>query len=177
VDGSLKMNKVIFIINSELDNSKRNEIIALKQQHWPYDIESQRAWMHNNLNDYDVHVCLEKDEKLLAYLNLVKINVRFGIKKTEMLGVGNVCTHKLYLHQGLATELVLKVNEYLISEGIKGILLCHKQLLNFYIKCGWNNISNNLLGIYIGKHKYKSCILCYNYTPPQNIIAIIDRNF
>lgn len=171
------MNETIFILENDLSDSKRNEIIALKRQHWPYDLESQREWMRKNLNDSDVHVCLEKDGELVAYLNLAKIDVCFGEKKTAMTGIGNVCTHKLYLHQGLATELVLKVNEYLISEGMKGILLCHEQLLSFYIKCGWNDISNNLFEIYIGKQKYKLCTMCYNYSPPKNTIAIIDRNF
>jgi len=177
VDGGLIMNNIIFILESELSDSNRNEIIELKSQHWLYDAESQKEWIHKNLNDSDVHVCLEKDGELVAYLNLVKINVCFGEKITAMIGIGNVCTHKLYIHQGLGKELIFRVNEFLISEEKKGILLCHKQLLSFYIKCGWKDVTNDLLEIYIGKHKYELCVMCYNYSPPKNTIAIIDRRF
>lgn len=126
------------IRNCELDNKLRGRIIALKQQSWPYPVESQIKWLEENLEAGDEHLYAEDGEgKLVAYLNIVRLQPAIDGITTALHGVGNVCVDQAVMKKGLGKQIVLYAEKRLEEKESCGILLCSAALAGFYQKCGW----------------------------------------
>lgn len=161
--------KTVIIQHLGLDKSIEEKIILLKKQHWPYDIASQQEWMKNNLTESDVHVCLfdesvldsKKDDKLVAYCNLVEVEISVGGNNFICNGIGNVCVDKEYSGKGYGIILMKHINDYLIANNRSGVLLCKESLVKFYEKAAWNSIHNSSR-ITIAGQNYNGVLMGYH---------------
>lgn len=114
-----------------------NEIIFLKQQFWDYPFEKQKNWFKQNICEDDLHFLLFKDKKLSAYLNAINTYAIINGKKTDILGIGNVCVDRKLQKKGTGRLLMEKLNDYLDKNQLCGVLLCKDNLTDFYKKTGW----------------------------------------
>lgn len=129
------------IKHSELLIPEEIRIANLKEQRWSYGIDSQIHWIKENIYDDDYHLLGEEKTEdgivLIAYLNLVNVQIELDKNKIEAIGIGNVCVDKNFEHSGYGRSLVLKADEYITGLKKQGILLCKDSLIEFYRKCGW----------------------------------------
>ena len=163
------------IKQSEISESILDEIIILKQQHWPYSYESQKEWIMNTLEPEAVHLLLRADEKLVAYLSIRNIGIIADDKQMVGKGIGNVCVDKNFQKYGFGKKLVKKANEIINSEGYIGILLCHTHLIPFYEKCGWLEIKYD--NMEIDKKAFSDVLMLFNHDISHISCMSLDRNF
>ncbi len=137
--------KRVIIPHSQIEE-RLSEVIRLKNESWPYGLQSQLDWLKSNLNSCDLHFLMEEEAGLMAYANLVQREILIN-KNTALpvWAIGNVCVADKCKGKGKGAELMKHINEYLMSEEIPGILLCRGTLVEFYEKQGWTVVSNEQL--------------------------------
>ncbi len=128
------------IKNRDLDEKKLRKIIALKRQNWPYPDDSQQEWIEKNLQADDFHVLVLHSDDLVAYLNLVDLQISIDEKTVKMYGIGNVCSEAGRRGDGWGRLLMSAAGCFLIDLDRPGILLCRGAVFRFYEKCGWINV-------------------------------------
>lgn len=162
-----------YIQHSQLTNEMVEKIIKIKNQYWPYPEESQKKWLEVNLNDDDYHLCLENnDGQLLGYLNIVHFEIMLDEIKQEVEGVGNVSVHKSMAGQGIGLMLMQICNYYISVQKRKGILLCKKQLVDFYKKAGWSEFIGRVL---LNNTSYDKSVMSYKL--PEGRTLFLERTF
>ena len=165
-----------FVKHVDLSVAEKLQIAELKNQHWPYGIESQLQWMKENVKPNDVHL-LGFDAlttNLLAYITIVQLIVSIdGIVK-PMLGIGGVCISKVIEHSGYGKSLTKMAEAFIQNHNLQGILLCKDELVHFYKKCGWELIVYKRAKV--AERKYTHNVMCIGPEFACNNI-IIDRNF
>lgn len=149
--------------HSEIDIASLKQIINVKSIAWPYTLAEQLRWIAKNLNNDDLHVLLKSDDNAIAYLNLIEIEVYVDGSSRKAYGLGNVCAKEKGKSYG--TELMKKVNDFLIEKNHIGILLCKSNLVEFYRKNGWS---------LLGKNKIQ---LSFNNDEIQTMFFNHDENF
>ena len=80
------------IKHSEATLNDLQRAIAVKSVAWPYPMESQLAWMRDNLQPVDTHVFLQEDGCDVAYLNIAMVHANITGVDTLCAGIGNVCS-------------------------------------------------------------------------------------
>lgn len=167
-------------------NAKQNElsfeeeirIAELKNQHWPYGIDSQIQWMKKNIYANDVHLMGEEETEkgivLRAYLTLSQLNVVIDNNNYDLIGIGGVCVDKGSQHTGMGKRLVDKANIYIKEQGRPGLLLCKDNLADFYKKCGWNLLKFQMAVVAGRNYEHNIMLLGANGSCSK---IIIDRNF
>ena len=153
---------VIYVSNSLIQEDLLTKIIELKNQHWVYPLSSHKMWIENNLTEKDYHLAiLDENGKILAYLNIVALNVKTGNKFCEMFGVGNVCVDKMHSYSGLGLLLMNICYFYIHSSKKNGILLCKNELIKFYSKTGWKKLEGSLV---VNGADYEDIVMLYDLT-------------
>ena len=165
------------IKHSEISKDNKLLIAGIKNEHWPYGLDSQLKWMNEHIRGDDLHFMgTDKYGLLQAYLTVVRIFVSIGNDKKQAFGVGGVCVDKNVEHSGYGRELMSVVNEYLQEERIEGFLLCKDKLIDFYKKCNWKKIY--FKEAFIEGKPYLYNIMTFPYFNEVNTNTIfIDRNF
>lgn len=135
--------KFQFILHSQITNEILSQIINLKKNHWDYSFEQHKEWIFENINYKDIHVLMFDNEKAVAYMNLIKIEVVINDKVMPFLGIGNVCSKEK--GKGYGKELLLGVNSFLKDEKHYGLLLCKNELVAFYSKYNWITIDKTII--------------------------------
>lgn len=172
---------VRFISNKDISLIDINRIIAIKNEHWPHNYDSQIMWLRQNLYDDDVHLLLSDGLQLLAYLNIVRVNARMDSKTISMIGIGNVCVEKSREHSGMGRLIIGEFNSYVEDMNAIGVLLCKSHLVEFYKKCGWKEIKPNKVSV--ANVKFQNHIMVYSSDSETldylcNAYELeIDRNF
>lgn len=168
-----RMYKVQIIRQRDADASVIDRVIALKQKAWPYPKKSQLAWIEENLKSDDLHLIMMQDGIDVAYLNLC--NVKYKVNGIEMSckGIGNVCSTVRGAGYGL--RLMTETNEWLVRNKQTGLLFCHANVEQFYVKCGWVKIDMEKCVI----SGINPDVLLYAYNMPVivNTIEYSDRLF
>ena len=118
-----------------------DEVIIIKSKQWLYSYREQLEWMAQNLKDTDMHVILRKDEKDVAYLNLIDLNIFVDNKIVSCWGIGNVCA--VERGKGFGYEIMKEINKYINNSVRMGLLYCKPKLLNFYSNLNWIELSRN----------------------------------
>lgn len=166
--------KIIF--NSDILNCDIKKIVELKNEYWPYGIDSQMEWIRENILAEDAHMLAEtQDGNLVAYLTLTKVDLRINSLNYKMLGIGNVCVEKMLLGKGYGKALVQKASRYINNCGLLGVLLCKENLVPFYTKCGWTNIQYKRASVAGVDYTYK--IMMTNKICDSNAVIEVIRNF
>lgn len=164
---------------NELDPDSIFEINQLKNQHWKHTAEEHLKWFNDNIAPNDEHVILRGEgEGLLAYLNLVNINVIINQTSYNMRGIGNVCVSKNREHSGLGTVLMSATNALFKCDKTCGLLLCHDNLKMFYQKTGWKVIDSDV--VIIGNKPFQLTVMSYDpfhIIPTKVESLIVDRSF
>ena len=162
----------------DLSMTEGLRIAYLKDQHWPYGLESQILWMRDNIEADDVHLMGEKQDgekiDLLAYVTLTNVKTIIDEQQINCIGVGGVCVDKSKQHSGLGKLLMQEAGQYIISQGKTGILLCKDALVPFYEKCGWKLLKYQTAKIAENKYDH-NIMLLYKECCCSKII--IDKNF
>lgn len=171
--------EVQFCETQELSERDFRSIIAIKQQHWDYSIDSQIKWFRKNIFDNDFHIIIKQGERIIAYLNLVNVNVFIDEKEYLALGVGNVCVDKEYKGLGWGLILIRIVNSLIKRQKRFGLLLCKDNLIGFYSKGDWKLF--NVSKVRIGTLDYHNTVMIYDpylINDKDGVVSIeIDRNF
>lgn len=159
------MTTLSLISASEVSSSQLEEIIKIKSTAWNYSFDKQIAWIKENLKDTDIHVLLSVDDKNIAYLNLIEIEIKIdGILK-KGYGIGNVCTS--VKNKGWGKEIIGKVNSYLVKNEKIGLLFCKKSLVDFYLLNNWKLIKKQKLNIHFNNElietMYFNCITDFEH--------------
>lgn len=136
--------KIRLIRHKEITPEDVDKIIKLKSQHWNYSYESQYKWLYENIADNDFHLILENSKhKLIAYLNIVYVDVECDGKSISHLGIGNVCVAKELKGMGYGILLMNIATYYIKLLNKTGILICKENLREFYKKTGWIEFKKN----------------------------------
>jgi predicted GNAT family N-acyltransferase len=134
------MNKHIYS-NSSMPEIIRNQILALKSEHWPYSHKAQIEWWTRNIDETDLHLIIEDAGVLVAYLRIVRRLVLHS-RSFFVAGVGTVCVTKEYHRRGVGKQLMTYAAECIAEMKIAiGLLTCQLETSYFYKQCGWSILS------------------------------------
>lgn len=146
--------------HSDLSEDEINALIELKKQYWPYEEGKQKEWLRDYIAHEDLHVFIWKKDYLCAYLNMVHINMIVDQEMYKMLGIGNVCVDTQYRSSGYGGLIMAVVNAYIKKNKTGGILLCKKEILQFYKKANWQEIKP--VSALVAGQPYSHCIMVYD---------------
>ena len=159
----------------DLSDDLRIKIAELKNQHWPYGIESQINWINNNTQANDYHLLgLDNNRVIRAYLTIVNVKISNGEKIEDAVGIGGVCVDKRIEHSGIGKQLVTVANTYIKKKAKMGILLCKDMHIEFYKKCKWIKADYEMAFV-DGQH-FEEIVMTYPCVLRSKSI-VIDRNF
>lgn len=156
------------IKHKDIDQITLDEIVSVKNLSWEYSNQEHLNWIAENLNGNDYHFMLINNNEIIAYLNLVNVNVIYKNKSFPFIGIGNVCSK--YKGVGLGKELISEVNNFIETNSLYGILFCKYQLIEFYSKSNWLLIPN----INLSKNVYT---MVYNFNLDPTLLKYNDRLF
>lgn len=152
------MENVQFIRHSTIDPDVLKNVCEIKQIAWQYGLEKQIEWINQNIRGEDFHVLMYGNTNVIAYLNLININVCVDGNNMCGFGVGNVCSRTRGI--GYGGMLMKKVNNFLTTQEKLGLLFCKPSLVKFYSKYHWKQIdkknlclgfdNNNIETMYFG---------------------------
>ena len=137
------MYKLKIVQHADIEKHDIDEIIHIKSAVWPYPYKRQIEWIEKNLKESDLHVFLLNKKKVVAYLNIIDIELIIDSSPFNALGIGNVCA--IEKGKGYGIELMKQTNQFIIQEDKIGLLFCKHSLVDFYIKCGWIIIKDQKL--------------------------------
>jgi len=138
--------EINLIPHNELDDINLDKIVSLKMQHWNYKKEDQIKWIIENLEENDFHLMLKnKNDELIAYLNIVAVRISIGGSVALFSGIGNVCVNSKQSGKGYGILLMNICNLFIKEMERPGVLLCKETLVSFYKKAGWYKYNGNVL--------------------------------
>lgn len=147
------------------------KIANIKSLRWPYTLSQHLDWFKLNIKPDDLHLLIYDDNEIVAYMNLVSVEMEVNNKLQKALGIGNVCTSES--GKGLGNILMQEVNEYLLLNNICGLLFCKDNLVSYYQKNKWILVDKiNLNGI---SNQINTMI--FNIDTQEFNIKYSDRNF
>lgn len=162
----------------ELSKEEAMAIARLKNQHWPYGIQSQLNWMKTNIANDDVHLIGKKDSSIdtgiQAYLTLSVVQAVIDDADQGFIGIGGVCVDQALRHTGIGRELMIESKRYILARRQPGILLCKDELVGFYEKCGWHLLRYETA--IVSGELYRHNIMTLEQMPFCGKIDL-DRNF
>jgi Acetyltransferase (GNAT) domain len=149
-------------------------ICEIKSFAWSYNIESQKLWISQNLKDNDIHFLLFDSDELVAYMNLVKVEVIIDSVYVPIYGIGNVCSK--IKGRGYGGILMTKIGEYLNENQLIGLLFCKNLLKDFYLRYDWILIDKIKVDIsYEATTDFN--VMSYNLHTSFNKLQYKDRMF
>lgn len=151
--------KVAYIPHQNISKDTLLDVVKIKSIAWPYTTNEQLEWINKNIKNEDIHVLLTNDKNdILAYLNLVEIELEIDDVTCKAFGIGNVCAATK--GSGYGSKLFSEVNKFLLFKNRKGLLFCNRKLVSFYERLGWKIISKKEIDIKgIGSN---TCTLIFN---------------
>jgi len=167
------MFKLKVIQHANISKVNLDEIIRIKSVAWNYPYEMQLEWIRINLKDSDLHLLLYEDDKAVAYLNLISIELIIDEITYSALGVGNVCA--IEKGKGYGTELMKKANQFIVNENSIGLLFCKISLVDFYKKFDWSIVEETKLNLSF--HNENIITMIYNFKLPFNQLSYNKRVF
>ncbi|SEA87045.1 Acetyltransferase (GNAT) domain-containing protein [Flavobacterium gillisiae] len=161
-----------FVKNANVSSDDLVEIATIKQSQWNYPIEDQLEWIKSNILPNDIHVLMFENGNVVAYMNLVQVQVQVNSKESTFIGLGNVCA--VEKGKGYGRILMIEVQEYIKAQNVPAILLCKKELINFYTKFDWRLIKNRK-DSYIKNDEINFMI--YNFSDYVDVLKYDGRIF
>jgi len=127
-----------FVQHKHISPKQLSEIIAVKGSVWNYPTESHKAWIAENILPDDYHLIVRKDNRPVAYLNLVELSLKSNSDIMPAWGIGNVCVTPE--SQGKNCGLLLmKLTDFFLAQTKRiGVLICKDRVCAFYKRCNWH---------------------------------------
>jgi GNAT superfamily N-acetyltransferase len=165
---------MVSIINSpfELSNDQIRAICVLKNQHWPYPIESQLYWWDKYTNKDDIFVRIFNNNSTMAFLRLRKRKASVGNKFLTVFCVTEVCVDKALQGKGIGRELMNEARMFIDkTEHCLAYLLCTNKQSNFYRACGWHQFISPIIKSTDGRESRELKVheRCMIYDPKMHI--------
>lgn len=151
-----------------ISDSVLDDIISIKSSSWKYSKQEHTKWIAENINSDDLHFLYYEADVLIGYMNLVHVILVTENGPVGCLGIGNVCTK--FKGNGDGKNLMKELNEYLSHTTTIGLLFCKNNLVNFYLKYGWNLIVNLHPNTQINT-------MIYNFSGKKENLVYNDRLF
>ena len=167
----MKTLEITIIESKDLSEQQIIEINVLKQQHWKYSAAEHMRWFRENIKPDDKHVLLREGGELVAYLNLVNVDVTVNGTADKMLGIGNVCVAANREGSGIGATLMAVTNSYLKREKLCGVLFCRDKLLGFYARTCWEKVDATEITV---EGKLCDCNMMI-YDPLRKIAGDIEK--
>lgn len=152
------------ISHSDVSKETLLEIAEIKSVRWSYSLEEQLNWMNKNLKSNDYHLLIYANDIVIAYANFVAVEAFVNENSIQFMGIGNVCT--LESGKGYGDILMKSINDTIITQNWKGVLLCKDYLISYYEKYDWI-----LVEAYKITPQTRENILIFNF---ENIISKLE---
>lgn len=162
-----------FVQHSKLPHDQLIAICSIKAIAWPYSIESQLKWIKENIGENDIHVMLYQKNELIAYMNLVWIEMFVNANKISGFGIGNVCAKEKGKRYG--ERLMNGAKKFIIESKKMALLFCNQKLVDFYSRYGCKLIANKNVRLSFDDASIK--IMIFNNNFPVNEIEYYGRVF
>lgn len=162
-----------FIPHRGISQEALEAIIQIKSVAWPYPFDRQIEWIGNNLKDSDFHLLLFDEDRAVAYLNIIDIEMTIDDCQYKSLGIGNVCSAEK--GKGYGSELMSRANRLLINDNKIGLLFCKQSLVRFYEKSEWNIIDKLQLCLSFDNKEVETMI--FNLSKPLSKLSYMGRAF
>ena len=145
------------------------DICKLKESHWKFGLNSQESWFKQNTKKNDLHNLLFYKSKLIGYTSLRKKKLSYKKTKKNFLLFDTLVISKKYRNSKLSNILMNYNNLIITKSNYFSILLCNRELINFYKKFQWKNISNKIK-VHPKMSKFdKKKILSFNFNDYRNV--------
>ena len=167
------MLEIKFIPHKNITASQINEIVNIKSISWPYSYNSQIDWISKNLKENDIHALMYNENSLVAYLNLIDIEIEIDGITISGFGIGNVCAKEK--GKGWGTEIITQTNNILVQSKKIGILFCKNSLVNFYSKNKWKLIERENVSLSFENESIETFI--YNYYKEIEFLKYLGKAF
>lgn len=114
-----------------------SKFCTLKDQHWPHGLDEQMKWWKENTNTTDILASIWREDRLVAFVRLRDRNIIINDREQSSRCITEVCVDKNMLGQNIGKTLLQHVFKILKEQFAgHGHLLCTKDQLAFYQKCG-----------------------------------------
>lgn len=173
--GNMESLTIKYINHKDITDEFLNKIVLIKGQHWEYSIKDQLKWISQNINSNDKHLMIfNKEDTLIAYMNMVNVKIDIENINYDALGIGNVCVDNNNIRKNMGKLLMSACDSYLSDVNKTGVLLCKGKLNAFYIKAGWIEYKNKLI---IKKKIFNNNVFFSDNRFINSTEIIIDRDF
>ena len=145
------------------------DICKLKESHWKFGLNSQKSWFEQNTKKNDLHNLLFYKTKLIGYTSLKKKKLSYKKTKKYFLLFDTLIISRKYRNSKLSNILMNYNNLIITKSDYFSFLLCNKELINFYKKFQWKNISYKIK-IHPKMNQFdKKKILSFNFNDYRNV--------
>ena len=129
--------------------------------------------MEENLKVGDVHAFSVSNEKIMAYLNLVEIEIKINDVIKNAYGIGNVCAREP--GKGWGSEIIRRTNMYIKQINKIGLLFCKNSLTRFYKLNSWELIEKDKVRLSFNNEKVETMI--FNYEEDLSSVQYLGKPF
>jgi len=164
---------LMLIPHKDVNRQQIEEIIEIKSKAWPYSFNSQLEWINTNLKGADLHVLLLLRGSIIAYLNLIEIEIKIDGISQKCYGLGNVCASEK--GKGWGKEIMTQTNSFLKLKNKIGLLFCKKSLVNFYKLNNWELVEKNKLLLLFDNESIETMI--FNSSTEYNHLEYLGKQF
>lgn len=134
-------------VSKKLTNTEVLQILKLKDSYWKHGLNSQKNWYKKNIKKNDICNLIKKHKKVIGVTFLKKRNFILNGKKKNYLLFDTLIIQAKYRGKNLS-KIIMKLNNSKIKFLDKpSILICEKNLVNFYKKHGWKFLNKNSIKI------------------------------
>ena len=123
---------------NDLTDKNIVDICRLKNTHWKFGIKSQLEFFYNYYKPFDLHVCLIIKNKIIGYNCLRKRKLLISKQKVPFLLFDTLIISKKFRNKKFSNLIMSFNNNIIFNQNLMAILLCNKNLINFYSRFGWN---------------------------------------
>ncbi len=159
--------------HNELDGTNLDKIVSLKSHYWKYSKAEHVRWINKNISDLDYHLLLKfNDDELLAYLNIIIVEIAINRLKETFCGIGNVCVNPKHSTKGFGLLIMNNANFFIRDLGKPGVLLCKNKLISFYKKAGWHLYNGK---VFLNRNVFTETVF-FTETISASVVEI-EKNF
>ncbi len=151
-------------LTKNLKKKDIQSICKLKNTHWRYGIKSQINWFKANMKDGDIHNLGYFKGKLIGYVSLRKRNFLLNKKKKRYLYFDTLIVLKKYRKLEIGHKLLNLTVKVIKKSKLHSMLICKKQVINFYEKYDWQKVIQKKIKIIDHKYSKNLSMMCFNQT-------------
>lgn len=129
------------ILHSDLNMKNLNDIIQLKKQEWQYEINSQKKWIKNKIQNNDLHILLKLNNKTIGYTMLRILRKNGFSKYKKIIYFDTHIIEKTLRGKNISSFLMQEAIKQINKKKTLAILRCNKKLKKYYRNYKWKDVS------------------------------------